>query len=142
MRVDTALLCEAATVRDQLFYILGGAINGVVNDSYPAELGLTLALRIMVHPTEMGAPHRLEILLQDEDGQQITRVNADVQLANPELVPPGDEGEILIPWNFPAKPLLPAPGRYSFEVLIDGSHQLSIPLRAFEIPDALDEPGA
>jgi hypothetical protein len=140
MEIDTALLCEAATVRDGLFFILGGAITEVVNAEYPAELGLTLALRILVHPTEMEHPHRLEIVLQDEDGEQITTVNGDIQLGGADLVPAGELGEILIPWSFPGKPLLPAIGRYSFELLIDGLHQRSIPLRAsaFETAEAAD----
>ena len=130
MQIDTALLCEAATVHDNLFFILGGGITDVAYSDYPAELRVTLALRILVHPTEMGRQHHLEILLQDEDGDQITRVNADVQLGDPDQVPPGELGEMLIPWSFPAKPQLPNPGRYAFEIVIDGIHQLTIPLRA------------
>lgn len=132
MRIDTALLCDAATVREGLLNVLGGGITVVAHPAYPADLGVVLALRIMVHPTEMASSHRLEILIQGEDGEQITKVDAEVGVGDPTGVPPGDEGEMLIAWNFPGRPKLPSPGRYSFEILIDGNHQTSIPLRAIE----------
>jgi hypothetical protein len=130
MRLDTALLCDAATVREGLLHILGGGITQIIRDEYPAELSVTLALRIMVHPTEMPEAHQLRIVVQGEDGEQITEVRADVRVANPELVPVGEEGELLIPWDFPGRPKLPTTGRYSMEILIDGVHQGTVPFRA------------
>jgi hypothetical protein len=134
MRVDTALLCDAATVREGLLHILGGGITHIVRPEYPAELGVTLALRIMVHPTEVDHPHQLQIILQGEDGQQVTEVRAQVQAEPPpDGLEAGDEGELLIPWNFPGRPKLPAPGRYSMELLIDGVHQRSVPFKAIQV---------
>jgi hypothetical protein len=131
MRVDTALLCDAATVREGLLHILGGGITNIVRTEYPAELGMTLALRIMVHPTEAEHPHQLQIVVQDADGGKITEVRAQVQAEPPPKgVEPGEEGELLIPWNFPGRPKLPGPGRYSMELLIDGVHQASVPFKA------------
>lgn len=134
MRVDTALLCDAATVREGLLHILGGGITEIVRSEYPAELGLTLALRIMVHQTEVEHPHQLQIIVQGEDGQKVTEVHAQVEAEPPpDGIEPGEEGELLIPWNFPGRPKLPAPGRYSMELLIDGVHQRSIPFKATQI---------
>jgi hypothetical protein len=134
MRVDTCLLCEAATVHDGLINILGGGVTLAQRSEFPSELGLSLALRIMLHPTEMAHPHNIEIILQTEDGAQVTRVEMTVQPA-PEgtEIPAGEEGEMLVPWSFPGRPVLPAPGRYSFELLIDGVHQASVPLKAEQI---------
>jgi hypothetical protein len=132
MRVDTCLLCEAVTVHDGLLNILGGGVTVVQNAAYPAELGLALALRIMVHPTELAHPHKLEIVLQDDDGAQVTKVDMGMEAGDTSAVPVGEEGEVLVPWNFPGRPALPHAGRYSFELLIDGVHQLSVPLKADE----------
>jgi hypothetical protein len=132
MRVDTALLCGAATARDGLLSILDGGITEVHNAQYPAPLGLTLAMRIMVHPTEVPHEHKVEILLQDEDGQEVTKVEIGLPAATDAAIPAGEEAALPIPWNFPGRPILPHMGRYSFEILIDGVHQLSIPLNANE----------
>ena len=134
MRVDTALLCDAATVREGLLHILGGGITNIARTEYPAELGVTLALRIMVHPTEAEHPHQLRIIVQGEDGENVTEVQAQIQAEPPpEGIEPGDEGELVIPWNFPGRPKLPTPGRYSMELLIDGVHQRTIPFKAIQM---------
>lgn len=131
MRVDTALLCDAATVRDGLLHILGGGISQVERAEFPAELGVTLALRIMVHQTEAEDVHEVRIIVQGQDGEQVTEVRAQAQLGPPpEGLEASDEGAILLPWDFPGRPKLPHPGRYSMEVLIDGHHEASVPFKA------------
>jgi hypothetical protein len=127
MKIDTALLCDAATERDGLLFVLGGGITVVTRDTYPAPLGLTLALRILIHPTEVNSDHKIEMLLQDEDGALVTKVDVsfDAPPAPPQF-PPGEEPAIVLPWSFPGNPILPHQGRYSIEVLIDGVHQRSI----------------
>jgi hypothetical protein len=135
VRIDTALLCDEAFERNGLLYILGGGVTVVTRPGYPAPMGLTIALRILVHPTEISNAHALEILIQDADGQQITKVNVkfDAPEQAPEL-PVGEEPAMVLPWSFPGNPMLPHPGRYSLEILIDGVHQRSIGFTA-QTPD-------
>ena len=120
MRVDTALLCESATTKDGLLYVLGGGIAQVQHTEFPAEIGMTLALRIMLHPTELTRPHDLEILLQDEDGKLVTKVNIGVGIPENMVVPPGEEAPLVFPWIFPGNQNCHTQGRYSLEILIDG----------------------
>src|SRR5271170_3018851 len=127
MRVDTALLCDAVTVREGLLHILGGGITHGTRDEFPAPLGVQLALRVLLHPTEIERPHGVEILLQDADGAQVTKAQIAIQLPPDMPVPPGQEASLPIAWTFPAQPPLPHPGQYSFEVLVAGVHQVSVP---------------
>jgi hypothetical protein len=133
MRIDTALLCDAVTVRDGLLHVLGGGITQAARPEYPAPLGMHLALRVLLHPTEIERPHQVEILLQDEDGEMITRAQIGIQVPPDAAIPAGEEASIPIPWTFPMQPALPHAGRYSFEVLIDGVHQVSVPFTALEL---------
>jgi len=131
MRVDTALLCEAVTVRDGLLFILGGGITQGGRTEFPSPLGLSLALRILARPSELAHDHELEVLLQDEDGQKITKVELRMEGTEPPpgvQIPAGEEMGLPIPWTFPGRPMLPHPGRYSFEILIDGDLKSSVPL--------------
>jgi hypothetical protein len=135
MEVDTALLCDAATVRDGLLHILGGGVTHLVRKEFPADLGVTLALRILVHQTEAEHPHELQILLQGEDGEKVVQVRANVQAEPPpDGVEAGEKGELVIAWSFPGRPKLPREGRYSMELLIDGVHQRTIPFRVMQAP--------
>jgi hypothetical protein len=127
MKIDTALLCDAATERDGLLNVLGGGITVATRPEFPAPLAMTLALRILVHPTEVNSEHKIEMLLQDADGGLVTKV--DVGLGAPDTppdLPPGEEPALVLPWSFPGNPILPHAGRYSIEILIDGVHQRSV----------------
>jgi hypothetical protein len=130
MRVDTALLCEAATVRDGLLYILGGGIQRIELPDYPAPMPLTIALRVMLHRTEVETPHELQIRLLEEDGDEVVRVGMGFGVGDPAGLPVGEEAAIAVPWNFPGRPQLPHAGRYSMEILIDNVHQASVSFTA------------
>ena len=130
MRVDCALLCDAATVREGLLHILGGGVTRATRASFPAPLGLTLAVRILVHPTEADRSHQLQIRLQGEDGQRVAELTAEFSVNEAGELAPGEHVSIPIPLNLPPAVMLPGPGGYSFELLIDGIHQTSVPFRA------------
>jgi hypothetical protein len=125
MRLDCALLCDAATVREDLLHILGGGITRIARPGpYPAALDVSLALRIVIDPGELKRSHESQILLQSDEGKLIADLRFEF------LVDSGNE-----PGQETALPIaaslhgvgVPAPGAYRFEVLIDGVHQRTIP---------------
>lgn len=130
MRVDTALLCDAVTVREGLLHVLGGGITRIHRPMYPAPLAASMAVRILIHPTEAAAPHELGVLLVDEDGGQLGEVTLKFQAsAEGSDLQPGEELALPIPLALQGLPL-PKKGMYRFELLIDGIHQLSVPFIA------------
>lgn len=140
MNIDNVLLCESATVKDGLLYILGGGIVRTGRPSFPSPLKMTLAVRVMMHRTEADKPHTLEVKLQDADGGDVVNVKVEFGVSDPDRIPPGDEVAVPIPWDFPKGPMLPHPGDYSFELLIDGHHQRAVPFTAVLEQGAQDEP--
>ena len=138
MRIDCALLCDAATVREGLLHILGGGVTRATREAFPAPFAMTLALRIMVHPTEGANAHALAVILQEEDGERVVEVGLEFGL-NPELVPAGEEVSIPLPIPLLDLPL-PHAGSYSFELLIDGIHQATVPFKAVEGPSGPPPP--
>jgi hypothetical protein len=133
VRIDCALLCDAATVREGLLHILGGGVTRAGRVTFPAPLNLTLALRILVHPTEAERDHQLQIRLQGADGQLVADVGVDFGVRDTGSLAPGEMASLPIPIALPEAVQLPAPGRYSFEVLIDGIHQASVPFTATRV---------
>ncbi len=130
MRVDTALLCDYVTVREGLFHILGGGITRLNRAVYPSQLGICLAVRIMVHPTETANPHKLQLLLSDIDAKQVATMEVEFQAtATPGGLQPGEELAMMLPVQALAWPL-PHDGVYRFDLLIDGIHQVSVPFVA------------
>lgn len=133
MRVDCALLCDHVTVREGLLHILGGGVTRITRGEYPAPLGVALALRVMVHPTEADAEHKMEARLLAEDGEEVGRVEIQFQVGRDEESEapsrPGEELSAAFPLPF-QQVVINAPGAYSFELLIDGIHQASVPFLA------------
>jgi hypothetical protein len=129
MRVDCALLCDAATVRDGLLHVLGGGVTRMKREGYPAGLGADIGLRIMLHPTEADGEHTLQVILLSTDGAQVANLTAQFSVQKPDDLQPGEEVAVAVP--LPVRQfLLPAPGNYSFELLVDHIHQTSLPFIA------------
>lgn len=139
MRIDCALLCDAVTERNGLLNILGGGITRMGRPGFPSTLGAGLALRVMCHPTEVGPKHEIDARLLREDGEQVGTVTIGFALAQSSALRPGEEYSIAV-----ALPLqsvaLPAAGAYSFEILIDGIHQASVPFVADDSSARSDNP--
>lgn len=121
-----AMLCDYATVREGLLHVLGGGINRLWREQYPAHLGVMLALILEVHPTQMDRDHTLKVLMIDADGKEIGDVIADFTVApNPHSDRPGET--LLLPLVVALQQVvLPAPGAYSVEILVDGQHKSSL----------------
>ena len=128
MRVDCALLADAATVREGLLHILGGGVSRANRPEFPAPMFMSLGVRILVHPTEINDPHLVRILVLDADGQQLAEstlgFDPPPQEARDAFLP-GEEWSLPIAVNLSGV-MLPRAGSYSVEVLVDGHHQASV----------------
>lgn len=128
VKVDLAFLCDAATVRDGLLYVLGGGVTWIGRPVYPAPLVASLALRVSVHPTEVtDSNHSLTVLMLGEDGEQIARVDGSFG-SNPkalEAIPPGEDMFVNVALPI-GQVALPKPGPYSIEILLDNNHEKTV----------------
>ena len=143
MRIDSALLCDAATVREGLLHILGGGITRVNRPSFPAPLGVTLAMRILVQPDEADRTHVLSVRLRDAEGQFVASMEAEFGVNAAEALQPDEESPLPVVVALPAQ--LPRPGAYSFDLFVDETPQASLAFVASATPEILgsapsDEP--
>lgn len=129
MRIDCALICDAATVREGLLHVLGGGVTRANRPEFPAPLGMTLAIRVMIHPTETASEHAMQVLLLAQDGQRVADIGIGFGVSQPDQLAVGEEASLPLTISL-GNVMLPDPGAYSFELLIDGIHQVSVPFRA------------
>jgi hypothetical protein len=133
VKITTGILCDFASVREGLLFVVGGGITRVRRSQYPAAFGCSVALLVELHQMELTRPHELELRLLGLDGENIANIKAGFQATGEGL--DLDIGENLpIPVVLDLRnAALPKPGRYNIEASIDGSHQLTLSFRATQI---------
>ena len=133
-----AFLCDAATVRDNLLHVLGAGITRLWRPEFPAPMGADLALLLTLHPLEAEEPHRLRVVLQDADGAEVAKLDAEFALdADGTQLHPGES--FILPVVVPLSNVpIPAAGRYAAEILVDGQHTDSLFFSVDALPQQED----
>lgn len=138
-RVATALLCDYASVRENLLNVVGGGITRVWRTEFPAPLNLSLALVLELHEMELDRPHEIDIQIMGEDGQSIAQVKGGFQSAKP----PGMEvtETLLVPIALDLRSAgVPALGAYTLSLAIDGSFATDLRFWVRQPPEAPELP--
>jgi hypothetical protein len=125
--VDFMALCDYAQGDHGKLYIVGAGIDTVTVASLPAQVNVAVALRLTFTRGEVGRPHRVELLLQDEDGGRVLDLNGTVTPAAVPNLPAGWPVGAQVAFNLNV-PIRQA-GLYSIELLVDGASKKSVPLR-------------
>jgi hypothetical protein len=126
MEVDLALLADAATIDGSGKLNILGIFDRLSTSSFPTRHPrLSLVLRFSAGINEVGK-HGIGIALKAPDGHEVMRIDGEMNLA---AGPRGVTGGVLVPHILNMDGLVfPVPGRYAFDVRVDGEHQVSIPL--------------
>lgn len=130
--LDFAFLADAAEANPgRKFYVLGGGIDAIGAPSFPVvHPNMSLVLRLLVSSTEVDMDHRLEIRLIDADGGELARVDGNFNArGRPD---PGREIALPLVMNL-VNTRFQAAGDYSVEILVDGEHAKSLPLRLHKV---------
>lgn len=131
-RIDFAFLADAAEAEaGRKFYVLGGGIDSINARTFPAvHPHMSLVMRVLVHPMETEQDHALQIRLIDSDGGELARIDGNLSARGAPQT--GRDIALNMVINM-VNTRFERPGDYSLEVLIDGAHQRSVPLRLNEL---------
>lgn len=126
MDVDLALLADAATIDGSGKLNILGIFDRLSTASFPTRHPrLSLVLRFAAGIKEVGR-HQVAISLKGPDAKEVLRIDGEMNLAPG---PSSAGGAVLVPHVLNMDGLVfPVPGRYAFDVKVDGVHQVSIPL--------------
>lgn len=127
-KLDFAFLADAAEAEPgRKFYVLGGGIDSIGAPGFPVVHPLiSLVLRVLVHPAEVDGTHAMVIKLMDSDGGQLAQIDGTFAAQPAETS--GREIPMSMVLNF-LSTRFEHPGDYSIEILINGQHMKSLPLR-------------
>ena len=126
MDIDLALLADAATVDSGGKLNILGIFDRINASSFPARHGwVALVVRFTAGVHEAGE-HEVEIVLRDPQGEKVVGLDGKIHFG------PGPRytgGEIRVPHVLNLDGLVfKEPGRYSFDLRVDGEHHRSLPL--------------
>ena len=126
MEVDLALLADAATIDGSGKLNILGIFDRLGTAKFPTRHPrLSLVLRFSAGINEVGK-HKIGIVLKTPDGKEVVRIDGEMNLASGPL---GIASGVLVPHILNMDGLIfPVAGRYSFDVIVDGEHHVSIPL--------------
>jgi hypothetical protein len=135
--LDFALLADrVSTEPGGVGYVMRGGIDTVTAPTMPTVQFLGLLFRVGFTRGECGRPHRIEVILQGEDGERLMQATSVLEPVWNEELPPHWHVNLLGGLNFPVP--LPRYGLYAFEILLNDSNAKTIPLRV--VP--ADQPSA
>lgn len=126
MEIDLALIADAATVDVSGKLNILGVFDRISTSGFPAQHPhISLVLRFGASLNEAG-DHKVEIVLRDPEGAEVVRLNGDIKVGPGPAV---SGGRVRVPQVVNMERLVfQKPGRYSFDVAVDGEHQVSVPL--------------
>jgi len=126
MDIDLALLADAATVDASGKLNILGVFDRLGSDSFPARHPrMALVLRFTAGLNEAGS-HHVDIRLHDPTGEEVVHMDGDMQLG-PSASTLTDAIRVPHVLNIDGI-VFPKAGRYTFDVEVDGEHQVSVPL--------------
>jgi hypothetical protein len=134
VRVALALVCDYALIDQHGKLSVLGIFERIWVPRFPAvHPRLHLVLRLKGRRTEIGH-HPILIQLVDDDGAEVLRGDGTVQIGEPPAgVLEVEAGAVLV-FDVP----LERAGTYTFEIAVDGRHEVSVPI----IVSQMAEPGA
>jgi hypothetical protein len=131
MEIDLAILADAATVDAAGKLNILGIFDRISAEAFPAPpLRLSLVLRFAAAVSEAGA-HGVLITLKGPAGQEIFRLDGEMVMAP---AAGSTEDGIHVPQVLNMDGIVfERPGRYSFDVRINGEHHVSVPLHVVDL---------
>jgi hypothetical protein len=143
MKIDYALLADAAQAVGGKIFVLGGGWNVFRSANYPAPVQLAIAAGIGFGGDEVGLRHPLKIAIADETGVAvIPALNGQIETGQPAAdFPAGLPIKVPVAWNVGFQ--VPRPGRYRIVISV-GSSQAELSFDAIfvgqKVPFAPEPP--
>jgi hypothetical protein len=129
--IEYAFLADAAqTAPGQKFNVLGGGISRIGGPVFPMRhphLALVVGLRVTAPETDR--PHEIRFVLLDPDGGEVAGATGNIVAHGAQ-----DGRDATLTFSIDLWSLtFPAPGDYSFRLLVNGSELRRLPLEIVRV---------
>ncbi len=119
MQVEWLILADAAQVSQGKLFLLGGGWDVLnVNQVFPYSQQIGLAVSFRVAWNETNEKHNVEVQVETEDGTELAKIGAQLEVGRPPGIPVGTEQRAQIAANFPIR--FDKPGVFAVVARIEG----------------------
>ncbi|MFF9043329.1 DUF6941 family protein [Streptomyces parvulus] len=137
MKLNMAVLCDRATVREGLLHILGAGVTrcSLILPGAP-DLDLAILIQAEDH-NALAGQHSLSVVVTEQDGTEVGRAEFGWEGPTVEQPPTDDSSMPQLPLVVPFRAMLfKNPGEHTVTVLIDGeeSARTAVMVTKAEIP--------
>ncbi len=141
MKLEYAIVADHAEIVHGRLFLMGGGRDVFTADTVPALMRMALAVGVRINWDETNLAHQLITTVDDEDGKQLVRIEAGVNVGRPAGLPPGSSQLAQFASAIPLR--VEALG--GFRVLIKAgtgsdSFEHSIPFRVAQTPARPQQP--
>lgn len=135
--IDYAFLADAAqTAPGHKFHVIGGGVSRVGGRTFPLRHPhLALVVGLSVTSPETGRAHEIRFVLLDPDGHEVAGATGNLVAHGQDDARDATLTFSIDLWNL----VFPAPGDYSFRLLVNGSERKRLPLLVALLAE--NEPG-
>ncbi len=117
MRVEWIIMADSAEVVNGKLYLMGGGWDHlVVNQPFPTQQLISIAVSFSVGWDETNIRQPMEIRIEDMEGKQLARVNGEIEAGRPRGITPGQAQRVQLAFKLPLR--IEKPDRFSVTALI------------------------
>jgi Family of unknown function (DUF6941) len=125
VRVDYLIVADAAQITSSKLYLLGGGWNQYRVRSFPSDIAIGVAVGVRVDWNETNVRRKLELLVQDGDGNQLMKVEGQFETGRPAGIPQGASQVVQVAANGRVK--VASAGSYQLVCTVDGDELQRVP---------------
>jgi hypothetical protein len=118
MRVEWIIMADSAEVVNSKLYLMGGGWDRlVVNQPFPIQQLVSIAVSFAVGWDETNIVQPMEVLVKDEEGKQFAKVQGQIEAGRPRGITPGQSQRVQLAFKLPLR--FEKPGSFTVSALID-----------------------
>ena len=131
MDIEYALIADHADIAAGKLYLAGGGWDQTYAQSIPARVQMGIAVGVRVGWDETNTQIPVQVIIEDDDANQMVRVDGGVQVGRPAGLPAGAAQLAQVAMNLPVA--LPAFGGYRLRVTAGSGAGEQVMTRPFRL---------
>jgi hypothetical protein len=135
MEIQYLLLCDYAEIVNGKLYLMGGGWDRYDAREAPVNFRLAVAAGVRIGWEETNRPNDVHIIIEDDDGKELARIDGTMQVGRPANLPPGSTQLSQIAANLPIR--AERFGGYRVRMVAGegaGGVEATMPFRIYEKP--------